>query len=62
MKWVALGLLLLCLFNIVVGYKMDKTASFESGSFLLEIALVVSGGVGVLAGSVMFGLLVFQRL
>lgn len=51
MKWAALGLFVLGVAMLVVGYRLDARGSFNSGAFIGELLFLVIG-VGAICASV----------
>lgn len=51
MKWLALGLIAAGGFAVLSGLHMDSTSSFEGGTFIYEILLVVGGVVAMIVGA-----------
>lgn len=50
MKWFALGLVAAGGFFFLSGMHMDSTSSFEGGTFIYEILLVVGGLAAMVVG------------
>lgn len=62
MKWLALGLIVLAALAFIRSYRMTDKATFESGSFLVVIALFVLGIISGISGGFLFLLALFRLL
>lgn len=61
-KWIALALVIAGIAAIVKAARKDPRASFDDGSFIGVIVLYVIGIVLVIAGLIVFAVILFQRL
>ena len=62
MKWWALGLIAAGLTCVYSGMKSDATSSFEGGTFITEIFMIV-GGLGlIVSGVIIFAVDIFISL
>lgn len=59
MKWIALIMIIGGLILLVMAYKRDVKSSFNDGTFLIEIGMGISGVGAILAGVVLFLILLF---
>lgn len=62
MKWLALALIVFGVVIAIAGFRKLGGASFEDGSFVLAILGLGVGAVSVLAGVILFFVLVFMGI
>jgi F0F1-type ATP synthase assembly protein I len=62
MKWIPVGLIIVGLVVLARAFKGDRAASFEDGSFLLEIVKVLAGIALIVAGLVWLAISAFMAL
>ena len=47
---IIIGLLLVGIVLLIIGWRMDSKSSFEDGSFLIQMLALVAGGVMIIVG------------